>query len=165
YPAACRSYAALRDRDTLDAIAWLGLATCQAYDPVVVRAPASPSGWAFRASLEAAWRATARALELAPEAFVALPSDFLRRIAHVEYNRYRLGTAGGEQFGAMPALRGDTIAYVPLQLAAFRTTMALDTYDDALRFNRNRMLALLELLTQRMPASPDAFEAMTNLLE
>jgi hypothetical protein len=165
YPAACRSYGTLRDRDTLDAIAWLGLATCQGYDPAVVRAPTSPSGWAFRASYEGAWRATARALELAPEAFVALPNDFLRRIAQVEYNRFRLGTAGGEQFGAMPELRGDTVAYVPLPVAGFGTSKSPDTEDDALRFNRDRMLALLELLTQRMPASPDAFEAMTNLLE
>jgi tRNA A-37 threonylcarbamoyl transferase component Bud32 len=165
YPAACRSYGELRDRDTLDAIAWLGLATCQAYDPTVVRAPASPSGWAFRGSYEAAWRATTRALELAPEAFAALPSEFLGRIALVEYNSARAGTAGNEQFGATPMLKGDTIAYVPLPIAKFGATQNPATWDDALRFNRDRMLALLELLTQRMPANPDAFEAMMNLLE
>jgi hypothetical protein len=165
YPAACRSYAALRDRDTLDAMAWLGLAMCQAYDPVVVRAPTSPSGWAFRGSHEAAWRATTRALELAPEAFAALPSDFLSRIARIEDNSSRLGTAGSDLFGAMVALKADTIAYVPLPLAAFRSSPTPATADAALRFNRDRMLALLELLTQRMPANPDAFEAMMDLLE
>jgi tRNA A-37 threonylcarbamoyl transferase component Bud32 len=165
YPAACRSYGELRDRDTLDAMAWLGLAMCQAYDPAVVRAPASPSGWAFRGSHEAAWRATTRALELAPEAFAALPSDFLGRVAGIEDGSFRLGTAGSDLFAAMVALEGDTIAYAPLRLAAFRSSPTPPTTDDALRFNRDRMLALLELLTQRMPANPDAFEAMTNLLE
>jgi tRNA A-37 threonylcarbamoyl transferase component Bud32 len=165
YPGACQSYVGLRDRDTLDAIAWLGLATCQAYDKTVVRAPTSPSGWAFRGSYEAAWRASARALELAPEAFVALPSDFLRFIAHVEYNRIRAGTSGSEEFGAMPALLGDSVAYVAWPIAEVRTKQPPQTYDAALRFNRDRMLGLLSMLTQRMPASPDVFEAMTNLLE
>jgi len=165
YPAACRSYGELRDRDTLDVIAWLGLASCQAYDPVVVRAPASPSGWAYRGNYEAAWRATTRAMELSPEAFAALPSDFLRRIAIVDHNVARLGMAENGQFLAVPALKGDTIAYVPLPAAKFRITQYPATFDDALRFNRDRMLMLLELLTQRMPANPDAFEAMTNLLE
>ena len=165
YPAACRSYGELRDRDTLDAVAWLGLATCQAYDQVVVRAPASPSGWAFRGSYEAAWRATTRAFELAPESFAALPSDFLSRIAYVEDNSFRFGRAGSDQFGAMPGLKGDTSAYVPLPFAKFRAMLSPGTSDAALRFNRDRMLTLLELLTQRMPANPDVFEAMTNLLE
>jgi len=165
YPAACRSYGELRDRDTLDAMAWLGLAMCQAYDPVVVRAPASPSGWAFRGSHEAAWRATTRALELAPEAFAALPSDFLGRIAGIEDNSGRLGTAGSDLFAAMVALKGDSITYAPLPVAVFGSSPTPATTDDALRFNRDRMLSLLELLTQRMPANPDAFEALTDLLE
>jgi hypothetical protein len=33
YPSACQSYAALRDRDTLDAMAWLGLASCPGIRP------------------------------------------------------------------------------------------------------------------------------------
>jgi tRNA A-37 threonylcarbamoyl transferase component Bud32 len=165
YTAACRSYDALRMRDSLDVIAWLGLASCEAYDPAVVRAPASPSGWAFRSSYEDAWRATTRALELAPEAFVALPTAFLAHIAQVNHNEFRFGSSGSEPFGAMPALQGDTVAYVPWPIAEFQTKQFPTGFDAALRFNRDRMLELLELLTQRMPASPDAFEAMTNLLE
>jgi tRNA A-37 threonylcarbamoyl transferase component Bud32 len=165
YPAACESYGTLRTRDSLDVVAWLGLATCQAYDPMVVRAPTSPSGWAFRGSYEAAWRATTRALQLAPDAFAALPSDFLGHIALVEHNSARAGAAGSEQFGATPMLKGDSIAYIPLPVAKFSAMQNAATWDDALRFNRDRMLALLELLTQRMPASADVFEAMTNLLE
>ena len=165
YPAACQSYTALRERDSLDAIAWLGLASCQGYDRTVVRAVSSPSGWAFRGSNETAWRDATRALELAPEAFSALPSDFLRQIAHVEYNKIQLGTSGAAQFGAWPQLSADTVAYLPRPVAEFRVTGTPETYDAALRFNRDRMLALLESLTQRMPANADVFEAMTNLLE
>jgi hypothetical protein len=40
-----------------------------------------------------------------------------------------------------------------------------DSYDDALRVNRDRMLALLESLSRRIPGNADVFEAMTNLLE
>jgi eukaryotic-like serine/threonine-protein kinase len=164
YPAACHGYATLRDRDTLDAIAWLGLATCQAYDRAVVPSPASPSGWAFRGSHEAAWRSITRALELAPEAFSALQSDFLRQIAHVEYNRIRVGVSGDSQFAAMAELRSDTIAYAPYPLRA-ATLQSADTYDAALRLNRDRVLALLQSLTQRMPGNADVFEAMTTILE
>ena len=159
--------ATLRERDTLDAIAWLGLATCQAYDQAVVRAPASPSGWAFRGSYEAAWRAATRALELAPEAFVALPSDFLAtdRAGRVQPLPVR-ARAGGDQFGAhaRAARRHGRVRPLSDRASSGRRSCR-QTYDAALRFNRDRMLALLELLTQRMPASPDVFEAMTNLLE
>jgi serine/threonine-protein kinase len=165
HPAACASYASLRARDSLDAIAWLGLASCRASDRAVVRSPSSPTGWAFRSSYEEAWRAVTRALELAPEAFAVLPNDLLRQIAQVEYNRFRTGSASGAQFGAQPELLGDSVAYVAYPLADFRAGRMPATYDAALRFNRDRMLALLESLAQRMPASPDVFEAMTVLLE
>jgi tRNA A-37 threonylcarbamoyl transferase component Bud32 len=165
HPGACRSYDAIRQGDTLDAIAWLGLAVCQANDKTVVRSPSSPSGFAFRGSYEGAWRAVNRALELAPQAFGALPNDFLRRIAQVEHNRLRPGQGVGGPFGAGPALVRDSVTYVPYPTATFATMSAADTYDAALHYNRDRTLVLLESLTRRMPDSPDVFEAMTNLLE
>jgi tRNA A-37 threonylcarbamoyl transferase component Bud32/TPR repeat protein len=166
YPGACRSYDAIRQRDTLDAIAWLGLAVCQANDKAVVKSESSPSGYAFRSSYEGAWRAVNRALELAPEAFGALPpNDFLRRIAHVEYNKLRVGQGIDGQYAANPTLVRDTVTYVPYPIATFSAVTVPTGYDAALRFNRDRMLNLLESLTRRMPGSPDVFEAMTNLLE
>jgi len=165
YPSACDSYDSLRTRDSLDAIAWLGLATCRGYDRGVVPSKQSPSGWAFRGSHEAAWRALTRTLELAPNAFSALPSDFIRQIARVEYNRYRTGQAGAMQFGAIAEMVGDTVGYVPYPLAEFRAGRSPATTEAALRLNRDRMLTLLETLTQRLPDSPDVFEAMANLLE
>ncbi|HEX7977131.1 MAG TPA: protein kinase, partial [Gemmatimonadaceae bacterium] len=165
YPSACDSYDALRTRDSLNVLAWLGLATCRGYDPAVVRAKPSPSGWAFRGSYEAAWQSLTRALELAPNAFNALPSDFIRQIARVEYNRSRTGQAGATQFFAIAEMVGDTVGYVPYPIAEFRLARSPATTDAALRFNRDRMLTLLEALTQRLPDSPDVFEAMALLLE
>jgi tRNA A-37 threonylcarbamoyl transferase component Bud32 len=165
YPAACRSYDTIRQRDTLDVIAWLGLAICQANDKAVVHSASSPTGFAFRGSYEGAWRAVTRALELAPEAFSALPNDFLRRIAQVEHNRLRQGIAPEGQFAGSPSLVRDTVAFVPYPIAQFAAVSAPDGYDAALRFNRDRTLVLLESLTRRMPGSADVFEAMTNLLE
>jgi len=165
YPGACRSYDALRARDTLDAIAWLGLGFCQESDRAVIPSPRSPSGWAFRSSYESAWRATTRALELAPEAFAVLPDGFLRHIAQVENNRTRIGRAGDAQFGAVPVRAGDSILYVPYPIAEFAHRRIPDEFDDALTFNRDRLLSLLEYLTRRMPASPEVFEAMANVLE
>ncbi|MDB4881805.1 MAG: protein kinase, partial [Gemmatimonadetes bacterium] len=165
FPSACRSYDTLRQRDTLDAVAWLGLAFCQGNDRAVVRSASSPSGFAFRGSYEAAWRAVNRAFELAPESFDALPSDFLRRIAQVEYNRRRLGDGPDGQFFAAPALARDTVEFVPYPASTIAAAGSPETYDAALRFNRDRMLTLLESLSQRLPGSAVVFEAMTNLLE
>jgi len=165
YPAACRSYDAIRQRDTLDAVAWLGLAVCQANDRAVVRSPASPTGYAFRSSYEGAWRAMNRALELEPEAFSALPIEFLRRVVQFEHNRLRAGQGVGGQFAASPSLVHDSVTFVPSPVAAFGTASIPDGYDAALRLNRDRMLTLLESLTRRMPGSPDVFEAMANVLE
>ncbi|MEO8561521.1 MAG: serine/threonine-protein kinase [bacterium] len=165
FPSACRSYDAIRERDTLDAVAWLGLAVCQANDKAVVPSASSPSGFAFRSSYESAWRAVNRALELAPEAFGALPIDFLRRVAQVEHNKTRAGQGIDGQFAASPSLVRDTVAFVPHPMATFSAVNIPDGYDAALRYNRDRMLSLLESLARRMPGSPDVFEAMTNLLE
>ena len=162
YPAACRSYASLRGADSLDAMAWLGLALCQGRDRLVVRSGASPSGYAFRASSEATWRALSRLLEIAPEAFALVPYEMLRRYMPVEHNNVRMGRTGGTMYFAWPYRVGDSVAYAPSPVLA---EAAPPTYDEALRFNRDRMLGTLELLTRRMPENANTFEALTSLLE
>jgi hypothetical protein len=103
-------------------------------------------------------------LELAPEAFAALPSDFLRR-SHGRDN----SSSWARRAAISSAARWRSGRYHRVRAAADRGIPLVhplrDGYDAALAFNRDRMLGLLELLTQRMPASPDVFEAMTNLLE
>ena len=164
YPVACRAYDALRTRDSLDAIAWLGLSLCQGGDTKVVPAR-TVSGFAFRGSVEGAWRAVNRALDIAPEAFAVVPYSWLGSIAPVEYNRVRAGHAAGMMYLAVPGLVADTVAYAPYAVAQFPTTQIPDGFDAALRHNRERMLTLLERLTRRLPESPDAFEALASLLE
>ena len=53
HPAACRIYARLATADSLDAMAWLGLALCHAQDHAVIASPRSATGYAFRSSPEA----------------------------------------------------------------------------------------------------------------
>jgi hypothetical protein len=165
YPAGCRNFADLKARDSLDAMAWLGLANCQAQDRAVVPSARSSTGFAFRSSYEGVWRAVTRALEIAPEAFVLMPYERLRSYLPVENNRLRAGSVGTDVYVAWPDLAGDSILYAPVPAARFGTVVAPPGAEAALRFNRARVLALLELLTRRMPESADAFEALTNLLE
>ena len=120
FPSACRSYDALRQRDTLDALAWLGLAFCQANDRAVVPSATSPSGMAFRGSYEGRGAPSIERWSSRRQSFGALPSDFLRRIAQVEHNRLRLGVAPDGQYFGTPALVSDTVAYVPYPAATYR---------------------------------------------
>ncbi|MDB4878950.1 MAG: protein kinase [Gemmatimonadetes bacterium] len=163
-PAACAQYVALRARDSLDANTWVSLAACQMRDRGIVRSRRSPTGFAFRTSAEAVWGTVSRSLELAPEAFVLLPYERLRGYFPLEHNRVRLGRLDGTLYLAFPYRSGDTIAFAPVPATA-PPADGPPGYDEALRMGRDRMLVLLDLLTRRMPESPDAFEALANLLE
>lgn len=163
--AACGSYRALLRADTMDAFAWLGLALCETRDEGVVPAPRSPSGFVFRGSYERAFAAASHMLELAPRAFVVFPYDLLRRVVQVESHRVRVGRLGARVFLASPDRAGDSVAYVPYPAEQFATVHAPARYDEALAFNRDRLLLVIEALTRRLPASPDAFEALAHILE
>jgi tRNA A-37 threonylcarbamoyl transferase component Bud32 len=165
HPAACRAYETLRRRDSLDAVAWLGLAFCHARDKGVVPSRATATGLAFRGSTEASWRAITRALELEPQAFAVMPYGWLRNVLIVEHNLVRHVQSPAGEYTGVPTLVGDTIAYTPYPQARFGSAVWPEGYDAALRLNRDRMLTLLELLTRRLPENPDAFEALTRLLE
>jgi tRNA A-37 threonylcarbamoyl transferase component Bud32 len=161
---ACRIYDGMRLRDSLDAMAWLGLARCQGNDRGIVRSRLTATGYAFRGSGDASWRAIARALEIAPDAFVFTPYAMLRRVIPVEHNLMRPGNAGSVIFMAFPYLAGDSIAYAPAPAgtAAFARP---ERVDDALSLDRDRLLGLVEGLARRLPDNPDVFEALTNVLE
>ena len=166
---ACESYDAMRQRDSLDAVAWIGLVQCMGNDTHVVRSAASPSGWAFRSSYSAAQAAYSRALQIAPPAFAAFPFEFLRRLYIVEPSVMRRGLAAdSSMFFAMPDLRGDTVAFVPWPMQSLSTMpfeKAAPQYVAALGRNRTALLALLGTLTQRLPDNADAFEALSRVLE
>jgi tetratricopeptide (TPR) repeat protein len=165
---ACTAYSGIRDRDSLDVVAWLGLAHCQGLDRLVVRS-AGNGAWVFRGSTAAAQRAYTRALQIAPSSFCAFPFSTIAKLFIVETNYPRFGAnSDSAVFFALPDLVGDTIAHVArpfseLNKAAFENIAP--AYDRALQRNRDVLLGVLSTLTQRLPDNADAFESLARVLE
>jgi tRNA A-37 threonylcarbamoyl transferase component Bud32/tetratricopeptide (TPR) repeat protein len=166
---ACAAYEKMRQRDSLDATAWLGLAYCSGYDRLVVRSSASPSGWMFLGSVAAAQRAYARALQIAPASFAVFPFSFVtQHLFVVETNRYRNGAnADSALFFAVPDLIGDTISYVPRPFRDLNTPplVLAPALDRSLQRNRESLLGVLSALTLRLSDNADAFESLSRVLE
>ena len=169
YGAACVAYETMRRRDSLDATAWLGLAHCQGLDPLVVKSPASSTGWAFRGSAGAAQRAYAHALQIAPSAFCAFSFQTIAALFVVEASRLRAGAnADSAKFFGVPDLVRDTIAYAARPYKDLNGTsfeIIAPAYDRALERNRDALLGVLVTLTQRLPDNPDVFESLARVLE
>ena len=167
---ACAQYVTLRDADSLDAAAWLGLAYCEGLNRRIVRSPRSPTGWAFEGNVNAAQHAYAQAVRIAPASFGAFSFDIVvKKLFMIESSRVRRGVGPDSAvFIALPDLAADTIAFAahPLaDLAALPARTLAPRYDRALARNRERLLALLGTLTQRLPDDPDVFEALALVLE
>ncbi len=166
---ACRAYGAMRNADSLDASAWLGLAYCEGLNRRVVRSSRSPSGWAFEGNGNAAQRAYAQAVRIAPASFGAFTFDVVNRLFIVESSRLRFGqSADSAVFFAFPDLIHDTLAFVahPAAEVNMRPIEALSPhYDAALVRTRESLLGILRTLTQRLPNDPDVFEALAQVLE
>jgi hypothetical protein len=85
---------------------------------VVVRDDRSPSGWAFRSSYYRAMLAYAKAFEALPSShrqFHGAGYEELQQLLFTGSARLRPGTTSDstQSFLARPALRGDTIAFIP----------------------------------------------------
>jgi tetratricopeptide (TPR) repeat protein len=170
YREACMAYDALRHADSLDAVAWLGLAYCEGLNPHIVRDTRSASGWSFEGGIHSAQQAYARAVRIAPAAFDAFSFDIvIGKLFTVEAGRLRRGTSPDSTiFSASPDLVADTIAFVPYPFAHFgRLTgrVLAPHYDRALSNTRDRLLLLLATLAQSLPNDPDVFEALALVLE
>jgi eukaryotic-like serine/threonine-protein kinase len=169
YSDACHAYNEMRSRDSLDAAALLGLAHCQGMDPVVLRSPASRSGWVFRGSMAAAQRAYARAVQIAPSSFCVFPFESVVRLFVVESSRFRIGAnADSQPFFGLQDIIGDSIAYVARPFSELRGTqfeVLAPAYDRALQRNRDALLGVLSTLAQRSPDNPDVFESLARVLE
>jgi tRNA A-37 threonylcarbamoyl transferase component Bud32 len=166
----CAAFARLRIADSLDAVAWLGLAYCEGLDQRVVRVADSPAGWAFEGNAEAAQRAYAQAVRVAPASFGAFSFDIVvQRLFIIESSRLRRGYGpDNTPFFGIPDLAADTIAFIahPLAEAPILPMRALaPRYDRALAHSRERLLSLLATLTQHLPDDPDVFEALALVLE
>ena len=167
---ACAAYDKLRGADSLDAAAWLGLAYCEGLNRRVVRSARSATGWAFEGSIHAAQRAYAQAVRIAPASFGAFSFDIVvNKLFVIETSRLRPGlTADSALFVGQPGLVDDTVTTVahPFHdLSALSTEALAPRYEAALARNRDALRGLLASLTQRLPADPEVFEALAQVLE
>lgn len=113
---ACAAYAELTRRNERDFAGWYGLGQCRRMDKLVISAPASPSGYAFRASYRRALEAYATAFRLLPSVHRAYEQDAFERLRVLLLVAYDLVTGTGTDgsvFYARPAWMNDTLALVP----------------------------------------------------
>lgn len=166
YPRACESFDRMRQRDSLDVMAWYGLGDCNALDSVIVRDAGSPSGFRFRSGWAAAARAYMRAVTIDPSVHRALPYGTLSGILVTSPTQIRPGrtlASGAVSFLAHPSLSADTVAFVPFPLVDIALTRARTVppgWGDALRQNRETLLAFARQWTAAVPSSADAYEAL-----
>ena len=174
FPDACDAYRRRLALDANDFVGWFGLGECQARDRLVLRDAASPSGWAFRSSQHAAIGAYRRALELVPAVHRAFAGPAYARLAglfYVEGHRSRGGyalTPDTVRFAARPALTGDTLAFVPHELAAFLAGAPgtdPSSWPDALAHNRATLREITRTWMRAFPEDAQALETHARALE
>jgi serine/threonine protein kinase len=113
---ACADYAELTRRNERDFAGWYGLGQCRRMDKLVINAPSSPSGFAFRASYRHALDAYARAFRLLPSVHRGYEQDAFDRlrVLLLVSNDLVNGTGpDGSVFYARPGWINDTLALVP----------------------------------------------------
>ena len=174
FPEACAHYNRLLAKDSSAFAGWYGLGECHRTDPIVIRDPQSPSGWAFRGSYHTAVHAYQKAFELFPSAHLAFRGaafQRLQRLLFTEPNNYRAGVAAGSEsprFGAFPALRNDTLTFIPYTLDAIAISKP-GTNPPTLAAAITRSRAILRRIahswTKAFPNSADAHEALAHALE
>jgi len=174
YPEACDAYRRVVATDSNDFVGWFGLGECQARDRLVVRNAASPSGWVFRTSQHAAIGAYRRALELVPSVHRAFGGIAYARLAdlfYVEGHHARGGYALAPdtiRFAARPALLGDTLAFIPNDLAAFLSAAPgtdPPSWPDALAHNRATLREITLTWLRAFPEDANALETHARALE
>ncbi len=141
---ACDSYRLAITEDPASYVAWFGLGECTRLDTVVI---GDAGGLRYRSSIWAALRAYRQAIESAPSsAWLAAVYPSIRAATFAQGHRARSGwqtTPGRAEYRALPALRDDTIEFVPIPRAVFEAGGAAAvpvTFTAAVR--RARLLAL-----------------------
>jgi tRNA A-37 threonylcarbamoyl transferase component Bud32 len=168
YPRACETFSRMRAVDSLDALAWYGLGDCLSMDSAVVKDPKSPSGWSYRTSWSAAAQAYMRAAVIEPGAHRALTYATLGGLLPTTSMKIRAGRVADSTAAYMPAYPAvidDTIAYVPVPMAMMAKMSAPATLPDALRRNRDVLVAFGRQWSSAEPNNPFAFEALSAGLE
>ncbi len=174
FPEACDRYRQIIARQQANFVAWFGLGECQRRDRIVEPEPASPSGWRFRSSYRSAAAAYRRALELVPSAHRAFTGIAIQRLIDLFYAEtylYRPGYAPRAdtlRFAAFPSIDHDTVAFVPWLIADFFSAKAGSrpaSTQAAVAQNREQLRDLIEKWIAAFPASADAYEALSLVLE
>jgi eukaryotic-like serine/threonine-protein kinase len=174
FAAACDRYRQIIARQQADFVAWFGLGECQRRDGIVEPDAASQSHWRFRSSYRSAAAAYRRALELVPaahRAFTGLAIQRLIDLFYAETDLYRPGYAPRAdtlRFAAFPSLDHDTLAFVPWPIADFynaRGDSRPPTAQAAVAKNREELRVLITKWIAAFPASADAYEALSLVLE
>jgi tetratricopeptide (TPR) repeat protein len=174
YPQACENFRALVTRDSLDFAAWFGLGDCQGRDPLVIRDPASPSGWRFRGSYHSAINAYRRALEIVPSIHTAFRGQAFGRLPallYTESSRPRRGYALAPdtvRFAAFASMTGDTLEFVPHPIADVMAALpgaVPASMTAAVGRNREIMRELATGWVEAFPTRADAHETLALVLE
>ncbi len=174
---ACKEFAVMLQRDSLDYSAWYGRGQCLSKDWVVLRDRTSPSGWRFRSSPNEAMASYNRALELAPGVHRAFGLRAFEKLSKMfVLNQYTAlrgiheGTSASDSvsFMAWPDLVADSIAYVPWPVRAVFAgdprTQPKNRLRAVLR-NRSQVNGITAQWVRVFPESPDAHLARSRALE
>jgi serine/threonine protein kinase/tetratricopeptide (TPR) repeat protein len=170
YSAACDAYTRLTRDDPQNFVGWFGLGECQRLDRLVIRNPASKSRWSFRSSFFSARRMYMRAMQLEPRTHALMSFARMERMLPTSPNATRLGRGSGPDsmvFAAFPSLAADTLAFVPYPVAEFAAlpASAMSTHNAALDRDSDLLLSFADEWTRQFPLSPDAHEALADILE
>jgi tetratricopeptide (TPR) repeat protein len=171
FPEACQAYRNLTRSSQRDFVAWYGLGECQARDSLVVSGRgASPSGWQFRGSYDAAAKSYMRAVRIEPGAHAVLSFDRMQALLPIAPAQIRMGHGAPPErpmFAAYPTLTRDTLTFVPYTFDAFARLSASEIVSQprALEHDSDMLLEFALNWTQQSNQDPAAFEALADVLE
>lgn len=161
FPAACSAYRSVIAADSADYAGWLGLGECQRLDPAVIPSRASPSGFAFRTSYDAASDAYTRAVRINPGAYDLVGYMRMRDLRPIDPSKLRKGYDTQHRlFGAYPALDHDSVAYVPYPVAEFGNLKAGPSRRAALEKNLSELLKFATSWVRAVPKSAQGYESL-----
>jgi tRNA A-37 threonylcarbamoyl transferase component Bud32/tetratricopeptide (TPR) repeat protein len=164
---ACALLGQSASANSADFAAWYSYASCLRSDSVVIRDPATRSGWRFRTNYSTVLDAYQRAFQLLPS--VAAFNDLGRVLNNTV--RLRPGRAAPPdtlRFRAYPAVEGDSIVFHPFPLSSFEGAQAdvRDTGVNAAIIRKRELYRDIALgWRSAAPRSPGALEAVAISLD
>jgi serine/threonine protein kinase/tetratricopeptide (TPR) repeat protein len=168
FPLACDTYSKLTAADPRSFVGWYGVGECRRLDDAVIRDTRSKTGWSFRSGKHTALRMYRRALELEPRAHLLLTFDKIEKLLPMSSNSLRIGYAPDSAvFAAFPSLQNDTLSFLPYPIGDFAALPvgANLTHQAALEESSKQLLSFTTEWTRQFPSSPDAYEALADVLE